>query len=182
MPTSWDLQRQRSFRANPPQKLHGYTSDHKLFQLESCQEILQSEADAWIMDLIHITESDSESGTKGGLRFGAENGSGLFVDFDSGLATLRNVTTNKDEAKQDKQSEKPSILNSAYHFISPFKNEEKLVNNWETRMRVQKLEIYALGGHATSSFEEQLAEKPRLRTASPKPYRMQVIKGGAAPV
>ena len=109
MPTPWDIQRQRSFRVNPPRKLHGYTPDHKLFQLEPCQEILQPEADAWIMDLIHITESDSESGTKGGLIFGAENGSGLFVDFDSGFATLRNVTTNKDEAKQDKQIRNPQL-------------------------------------------------------------------------
>ncbi|CAD6590268.1 MAG: hypothetical protein ASARMPREDX12_004235 [Alectoria sarmentosa] len=182
MPTPWDIQRQRSFRANPPQKLHRYTPDHKLFQLEPCQEILQPEADAWIMDLIHVAESDSGSGTRGGLRFGAENGSGLFVDFDSGLAVLRNVTTNKGEANQDKQSEKPSTPNSSYHSVSPSNNEEKPANNWESRMRVQKFEIYDLGGHATAPFEEQLAEKPRLRTASPKPYRMQAIKGGAAPV
>ena len=182
MPTPWDIERQRSFRASPPQKLHRYTPDHMLFQLEPCLEILRPEADAWIIDLIHMTDSDAETGRKGGLKFGAEGGSGLFVDFDSGIATLRNVTTNKNEADQDKQSEKHSRPSSTYHSISSFANGGNPAEDWETSLRIQKLEIYDLGGHVTAPFEEQLAEKPRLRTASPEPYRMQVIKQGAAPV
>lgn len=134
------------------------------------------------MDLIHIINDDTKSGRKGGLRFGAEGGSGLCVDFDSGIATLKNVTTNKDDANQDKPSEKPSPPKSAYHSVNSSANTCNAANNWESSIRIQKLELYDLGGHATVPFEEQLPEKPRLRTASPMPYRKQVFKKGAAPV
>ena len=178
MPTPWDVERQRSFRASPPQKLHRYTPDHMLFQLEPCQKILRPEADAWIMDLIHIINGDTRGGRKGRLRFGVEGGSGLFVDFDSGIATMRSFNTIESEANRDKQ---PSSHNSVYHSTSPSANGDKPANNWETSLRIQKLDLYDLGGHATPPFEEQLLEKPRLRTASPAPHRKQVSEGDAAP-
>ena len=182
MPTPWDIEQKRAFRASPPQKLHRYTPDHVLFQLEPCHEILRPESDAWIMDLIHIIDDDKESGRKGGLRFGAEGGNGLCVDFDSGIATLRNNATSKDGAIQDEASEKASPPSSAYRSIDSSANEGKAANIWETSMRIQKLDLYDLGGHATVPFEEQLAEKPRLRTASPEPYRQQVFVKGVTPV
>lgn len=181
MPTPWDLERRRSFRASPPQKRNRYTPDHMLFQLEPCHEILKPDAAAWIMDLIHIIDDDIESGKRGGLRFGIEGESGLLVDFDTGIAKLRNVTASKHDADQEKQTEKPPTPNSAYHCISALANGGKPASAWETVMRIQKLEIYDLGGHATPPFEEQLAEKPRLRTPSPKLRQMQVSKGDAAP-
>lgn len=177
MPTPWDIERRRSFRASPPQKLHRYTPDHTLFQLEPRLEILRPNADAWIMDLIHVINGDAESGRKGGLRFGAEDGRGLSVDFDSGTATLRNVTTIAQDATHLKQSERnPSPRDSAYHSISPSANGEKHAGSRETSMRIRRLEIFDLGGHATAPFEEELAEKPQLRSASPPPYRKQVIR------
>lgn len=134
------------------------------------------------MDLIHIISGGTENGKEGGLRFGAEGGSGLFVDFDSGIATLRNVTTITEDATQNTQSEKePSTPSSAYYSICPSADGDKPANNWETSMRVQKFEIYDLGGHATAPFEEELAEKPQLRAASPLPYRKQVIKVAEKP-
>ena len=181
MPTPWDIERQRSFRASPPQKLHRYTPDHMLFQLEPCHEILKPEADAWIMDLIHVTNGDIGSRRAGGLRFGTEGGIGLFVDFDSGIAKLKNVITSTCGADHEQQGEKPPFTNNVYHSISASMDGGELTSDWETVMRIQKLEIYDLGGHATPPFEEQLAEKPQLRTPSPKPYRTQVFKGGAAP-
>lgn len=134
------------------------------------------------MDLIQIIDSESESKTKGGLRFGTAGGSGLSVDFDSGIATLRNDTTDKDNTNQNKQSENPPPPYSAYHSISPSLDGAHPPYNFSTSMRAQKLSIYNLGGHATTPFEELLAEKPRLRTVSPKPIRMQVIEKGAVPV
>ena len=180
MPTPWDIERRRSFRASPPQKRNRYTPDHMLFQLEPSHEILKPDAAAWIMDLIHIIDGDIETGRKGGLKFGTEGGSGLVVDLDSGIAKLRNVTTSKDDADQALQNEKPPTPNNAYHSISALANGGKPARDWETIMRIQKLEIYDLGGHATPAFEEQLAEKPRLRTPSPRSQRTQVSKGGAA--
>lgn len=103
------------------------------------------------------------------------------MDFDNGIAKLRNVTTSKHDADQEGQSEKPPTPNNAYHSISALANGGKPASDWETIMRIQKLEIYDLGGHATPPFEEQLAEKPRLRTPSPKTQRIQVSKGGATP-
>ena len=187
MPTPWDVERKRAFRASPPQKLHRYTPNHLLFQLEPCHEILRPESDAWIMDLLHIIDGDTESGSKkGGLRFGPEKGSGLCVDFDSGVATLRNATAGRDGAGRDKQGETLSPPNSAaYQSIRPSANGgDAAPDIWETSMRIRKLELYDLGGHATAPFEEMLAEKPQLRTASPEPYRPPVFDAGAgaAPV
>lgn len=177
MPTPWDIERQRSFRASPPQKLHCYTSNHMLFQLEPSHKILQPDAAAWIMDLIHILTDDLENGRKGGLRFGAEGSSGLFADFDSGIATLRHITKNEDDSNQEPRSENPPTPNNAYHPISALAHgEERSTSDWETVMRIQKLEIYDLGGHVTPPFEEELAQKPRLRTPSPAPYKIPVPK------
>lgn len=133
------------------------------------------------MNLIHIIDDDKENARKGGLRFGAEGGSGLLVEFDTGTATLRNFNAPENEANQDEQSEKSSNPNSFYHSIGPSPNEGKLANDWETSMRIQNFEVYDLGGHATVPFEEQLTEKPRLRTATPDPHRKQVLKKDAAP-
>ena len=134
------------------------------------------------MDLIHIIDGDTERGRKGGLRFGPEDGSGLYVDFDSGIATFRNVTTSKDGVVQDKQGGKLSNPNNAYHSINSSANGGKAANSWGTSMQIQKLEIYDLGGHATAPFEEQLAGKPQLHTASPEPYQPQAFNARAAPV
>lgn len=130
------------------------------------------------MDLIHIINSDTESGKKGGLRFGAENGSGLFVDFDNGTATLECLPPPENGKDQSKQSPNPSAHRNTYHSISP---PAQVSNDWETRLQIQKLEIYDLGGHATPPFEEQLVPKPQLRTASPspEPYSRQVITKSA---
>ena len=168
MPTPWDTERQRSFRASPPQKLHRYTPDHMLFQLEPRQEILRPEPDAWIMDLIHITANDAKTNTKGSLTFGAKDTTGLHVDFTNRTATLKNTTTTTPSTPTHPQQP------ATYHPTSP-------ASDLETSLRIQHLEIYNLGGHATTPFEEQLAEKPRLRTVSPKPSGIQVIRGGEAP-
>ena len=182
MPTPWDIERQRSFRASPPQKLHRYTPDHMLFQLEPRLEILRPETDAWIMDLIHIIDGDAKSGRKGGVRFGAEGGSGIFLDFDKGIATIRSLKAAENETNQNTQSEKPSTPQTAYRSISTSTNGEgEPASEWETRLQIQKLELYDLGGHTTVPFEEQLAAKPQLRTASPEPYQRQVSTGGPAP-
>lgn len=136
------------------------------------------------MDLIHIIDGDKENGMKGGLRFGQEGGSGLSVAFNTGTATLKNFSTPENEANHSQQSDDSSPPHSSsYHSINPDAIEDKPANNnWETSMRIQKFEIYDLGGHATVPFEEQLAEKPRLRTASPEPLRTQVLlqKGTAS--
>ena len=182
MPTPWDIERQRAFRASPPQKLHRYTPDHMLFQLEPRHEISRPEPDAWIMDLIYIKDRDPESGTKGGLRFGAEGASGLSVDFDTGIATFRIITSSPGDGNLFNRDEGPRNPTSSYHTISSPTNERQPAKDRSTSLMVQKLEIYDLGGHATEPFEEQLAQKPQLRTASPEPYRLQIIKGGAAPL
>ena len=188
MPTPWDIDRERSFRASPPQKLHRYTPDHMLFQLEPSLEILRPESDAWIMDLIHLTNPDPKTGKKGGLRFGSEGESGLSVDFDTGIATLRNTPTSKPSASHtnipsEKEKASPPIT-SAYHTLnSPATANKNTTDTWTTRVRIQTLNLYDLGGHATAPFEEQLAQKPQLRTASPDmPERTQAFDQAAAPI
>lgn len=187
IPTPWDIDQDRSFRASPPQKLHRYTPGHVLFQLEPCHRMLRPEANAWIMDLIHLTDSDPEIGTKGSLRFGAEGESGLYVDFIKGIATLKNAIMSEEDDANNNQgnpseknpSKKPK--DSAYHSVDSAANAaESATNNWETNLRIQKFELYDLGGHATAPFEENLAEKPRLRAASPVPYRTHAYKKGAS--
>ena len=137
-----------------------------LFQLEPCQKSLRPEKDAWIMDLIHIINSDPERGKKGGLQFGAESGSGLFVDFETGTAALKSL--------RESENANPSTPSNTYDSLSP------PTHDWETRLQIQKLEIYDLGGDATPPFEEQLVPKPQLRTASPEPWGRQVITKSAA--
>ena len=177
MPTPWNIERQRSFRASPPQKLHHYTPNHMLFQLEPRHEILRPEPGAWIMDLIHITNSDPERGTKGSLGFGAEGGSGLSVDFDTGIATLKSITSSKDERTSDRegnQSEnRPAAPSSSstYHTISTSSTPNPAKEDWSASLRISNLDLYDLGGYPTAPFEEQLAQKPRLRSPSPEPYR-----------
>ena len=133
------------------------------------------------MDLIHIIGDDQETGRKGGLRFGAEGGSGLVVDFDTGTATMRNSPAPGNEATQAQQSDGSSAPSSPYHSIGPSPNEGDLAKVWKTSARIRNFEIYDLGGHATAPFEEQQAAKPRLRDASPDPYRAEVFGEEAAP-
>ena len=147
-----------------------------LFQLEPRHEIFRPESDAWIMDLIHIINDDTEIGRKGGLRFGAEGGSGLCVDFDSGIATLRNVTTSEDGANQDKESGNvPPTPTSSYHAIAPPADRGHPAGNWSSSLSIQKFELYDLGGHATAPFQEQLDEKARLPKPPPVPYPIQTF-------
>ena len=119
------------------------------------------------MDLIHLINNDDDetkSGKRGGLRFGVEGGSGLYVDFDSGVATLSNT------------SAQTSAPNNTY------RSSGTTTTNWTTSMRIEKLDLYDLGGHATAPFEEQLVPKPRLRSASPPvTYRAQRVEQAAAP-
>lgn len=151
------------------------------------------------MDLIHLIDSDPESGTKGELRFGAEGESGLCVDFTSGIATLRNVTArtadnannNKKNNQETPNEKNPSkaTTNSTYHSAdSSTANADgtPAANNWCITLRIQKFELYNLGGHATPPFEESLGpeKQPRLRAASPAPYKTQASKkedGTSAP-
>ena len=156
MPTPWDLEREHSFRASPPQKVHTYTPEHMLFQLEPCHKILRPEKDAWIMDLIHIINRDPENGGKGALQFGPESGNGLFVDFDNATATLRSLPSPNSEKD-------PSTHSNTYHSLPP---PTSASNDWETHLQIQKLEIYDLGDEITPPFEEQLVPKPRLCTDS----------------
>lgn len=122
------------------------------------------------MDLIQVIDADTANGTKGGLRFGAEEGTGLAVDFDTGIATLRNPPRPEKDAHQDQPSQEPPPSNSAYHCISPPTTngvDAAAARTWESRLRIRKLELYDLGGHATAPFEESLPQKPRLRDPSP---------------
>ena len=179
MPTPWDLTRERAFRASPPQKLHRYTPEHTLFQLEPVLEILRPEAaDAWIMDLIHITAaSHLHPGSKGSLSFGSENASGLSVDFDTGVATLRNLPSNRVSSSDTDLSTRTSC---AYHAVTPSTIPAHQDKSCSSSLRIHTLSLYDLGGHATAPFEEQMVPKPRLRTPSPTLSRIEVVRGGGA--
>lgn len=187
VPTPWDLQRQRRYKANPAQNPHNYTSDHVLFQLEPRLELLLPDADAWIMDLISITDSGTETGNKGGLRFGADGGSGLSVDFDTGIATLRSVSVTKGNESEDseKQGEKSrgKTKGSPYTDISAMgEGAGGPADGWETRMRVHKLEIYDLGGSVAKPFDEKVptvVRSPRLRSQQ---VTVQINKGSEGAV
>ena len=182
MPTPWDLSRERAFRASPPQKLHSYTPEHTLFQLEPVLEVLRSDAaDAWVMDLIHVATRNLDTGSKGSMRFGIEGASGLSVDFDTGIATLRNVPSNRaSSSSSDTNSSNLSSTrnSSAYHTVTPPTQNPADRKAWCSSLRVHTLELYDLGGHATPPFEETLVPRPRLRRPSPEEIRIRVVVRG----
>ena len=142
-------------------------------------EILLPDTDAWITDLINIIDSHAETGRKGGVRFGAEGGSGLSVDFDTGIATLRSVHNTEGNKREntEKQGEQSHSQASGFTYtdISAFEEGAAgLANNeWETRMRVQRIEIYDLGGSVAKPFDEKAAagapRRSRLRSKALKP-------------
>lgn len=161
MPTPWDLERQRAFRASPPRNLDGaHTPDHMFFQLEPCQRVLWPEAGAWIMDLIEITNSDPERGTKGSIRFGAEGASGLSVDLDNGTATFRSIASSTRDSTDRESVVKPI---SSYHTID---SSEAPAADWSSSLRVRNLSLYDMGGDAILPFEKQA---PPPKTSYPAP-------------
>ena len=209
MPTPWDLDRERAFRASPPQKLHRYAPEHTLFQLEPVLEILKPDApDAWIMDLVHVTAASElkKTGSKGKLRFGfgtGESASGLCVDFDTGIATLRYVPVGLGPPScSDSDTDTPSDLAptstralrssspdpdgaSAYHTVTATVTPPAAGPVSSSSLRIDTLSLYDLGGHATPPFEERMSPKPRLRTLSPSsspssmPLHHHHIRGSA---
>ena len=135
-------------------------------------------ADAWIMDLIHIAAGDLDTGSKGKLSFGTAGKSGLSVDFDTGIATLRHVPSTSRTSYSD-----PSDLSTrdshSYRPLTP--STTALDKPWSSSFRIHSLNLYELGGDVTPPFEEQLDPKPRLRTPEPELHRIQVVRGGEAP-
>ena len=181
IPTPWDLQHERKYKANPAQGIHTHTPDHRLFQLEPRLEILLPDTDAWIMDLISITDSDAETEMKGGVRFGAEGGSGLYLDFDTGIATLRSIHITKQNKREntEKQSEQSHSQTSGFEYTDINALKEGAggpANEWETEMRIQKFEIYDLGGSAAKRFNETAAGAPQIPRLRWKEFKPQINK------
>ena len=140
------------------------------------------------MDLIHFNINDDDNaknGKKGGLRFGAEGGSGLYVDFDSGIATLSNITTitSKNDTDTDQTTPSEKISNPINTYHSSANADTTTTTNWTTSIRIANLSLYDLGGHATAPFEDQLVPQPQLRSASPPvSYRAVGFNQGAGPI
>ena len=116
------------------------------------------------MDLIHVAAGDLDTGSKGSVSFGTEGAGGLNVDFDNGIATLRHVpSTSPASSPSSLSSDDPcnrstrdsSSPNCAYRTLTP--DDE----SWSSSLRIDTLDLYDLGGHATPAFEEQLVLKPQ---------------------
>ncbi len=158
-----------------------------LFQLEPRLEILIPDGDAWIMDLIHITDSNAETGKKGGLIFATEGQSGLSVDFETGIAILRSVPAtkrndSKDFEKQSEQSHSQTQGRGYTDIASADAEARGQANEWETRMRVQKFEIYGLGGPVATPFDEKPAAVPRRPRLRSKEVNVPINKGSEGTV
>ena len=182
IPTSRELQYQRKYKANPARGIHTHTPDHILFQLEPRLEILIPDTDAWIVDLIDITDSDAETERKGGVRFGAEGGSGLYVNFDTGIATLRSIHITEQNKREntEKQGEQGHNQTSGFVYtdISALKKGAGgPANEWETRMRIQKFEIYGLRGSVAKPINVKAAGAPQISRLSSKEPKPQINKG-----
>lgn len=81
MGTPWDMPRQYTYKIG---------RQHTLFQLEPPLEILRpADSKGSIMDLICDTK---EKARKGSLSFGAASGTGIYIGFDTGIATLQSIT------------------------------------------------------------------------------------------
>ena len=151
---------------SPSRNMFGNVFELVLFQLEPVLEILgvknQYEK---ITDLLHV---DVEDGTtkahlpyKGSLRFGAENGTGLLIDCEAGIATLRSVPTNLEEDAGegiDEGNQKPKP--AAFHDV----DEEYRMDGWQSKMQIRRLEVYTVPGGLTVAEleppkEETLEEK-----------------------
>ena len=140
------------------------------------------DTDAWIIDPINITDSDAETGRKGGVRFGAEGGSGLSVDFDTGIATLRSVHIKEGNkhGNTEKRVEQSRSQNSGFAYTDISASEEGaggLAKEWETTMRIQRFEIYDLGGSVAEPFNEKAARAPQRWRLRSKKLEPQINKG-----
>lgn len=155
-----------------------------LFQLEPRLEILKPMSPyAWIMDLITIIDGDADpktgaGGGKAGLRFGAEGGSGLSVDSGTGNASLRSIGAtagDHDGVQKEKeilQGEK-DFRGALYQDISPQQPA------WETKLQIEKLEIFDLGGpecEPTTVAKEEEADRKREKDAEMAARRVQFMK------
>ena len=131
LPDPWALSRQRSYKAG---------LSHTLIHLEPRLEILRPiKPEVWISELITVTSSSKREGSKGILSFGINNGTGLCVGFDTGIARFRHIGSDGEKRKGK----------GMYQNISTAAEGN---NEWETSMRYERLEVYALPG---------LEQKPR---------------------
>ena len=123
-----------------------YVAPHTLFRLVPCLEILYPDHDAWITDLVSTIGTDKYQERKGGLNFGEPSSTGLSIDFDTKTATMRSRPTEMhnpfiSETEIEKQCESPS---NRYYDIGREHNIS--TGAWETSMRIQKFEMFAVGG------------------------------------
>ena len=155
IPTPWDLQSERKYRAVPTRIWDTYSAPHTLFQLQPMLEILRPNHDAWIMDLITVTPTDESEGRKGGIDFGRKKGTGISIDFDTGIACMRsNPAAAEDHSIAEEGDPEKISCSEAGSYDDIGRTHYISTSAWETIMCIEKLEIFDLGGEPSKSFDE----------------------------
>ena len=122
----------------------GYSgAAHFLFQLEPRLEILRFDPEVWMVDLVNIDAHNVEKARKGRVTFGNEGKTGMVLDFDIGLAALKNVAAEEYSAEKEKNVES-SFCSPYRHLRVDAKYGAKACSR-ETSMGIQKLEVHDLG-------------------------------------
>ena len=172
MPRPWDLKGERNHRAMPNRMWSAYSAPHTLFQLLPCLEILYPEYDAQIKDLISIVNTGEKQDGKGELNLGEPGSTGLSVDFDTGTATMRSKPTAIDDPflseteVEEKQCDSP---NNTYYDIGREHNIS--TGAWETTMRIQKFEIFEVGGQWSKDLDS--IESTNLQSQFPSRFHKE---------
>ena len=136
MPTLWDIDGEREYRARP---------GHVLFQLEPRLESFQMiGSNMWVMGLRKREPSDEEYSV---WHFGFKNGKGMVLDFGNRVARLDGVANTTTVEVEKKRSFSDS--EAAYGDINSYAD-------WQTEMRIEKLEIYGLPGRISRPVHETL--------------------------
>ena len=132
--------RQREHKAGPT----GYSKPAQLlFQLEPRLEILRSDPEIWMADLVKIDAHNAEKGRTVRVTFGNEGETGMVLDFDIGLAALKGAAA--EECSADKEKNAESSFCSPYRHLRVDAKYGAKACSWETSMGIQKLEVYDLG-------------------------------------
>ena len=87
------------------------------------------------------------------LRFGEKYGTGLLVDFNTGLATIQSVLETGRQSMESSEKHERRDKPSAYHDAGLGASISS--RTWKSCMEIEKLELYDVGGRAAQPSKEK---------------------------
>jgi hypothetical protein len=120
-------------------------ASHGLFQLEPTLQVLRP-IRPWSLSADMLSLDNAAE--KGVLRFGKKGESGLALDFNQGLATLRSLSSKAEDASMLGASRSEEV--DGYRDIGLVAKED----GWETSMRIRSLDLYVMEVESPPLAEE----------------------------